>query len=153
MAVMGYRLTLLNIERLFGDSSIPYALVTIAVPAGCILLGLTLMQQALAALRSLNGGVGRADVGRAMPLGGGSHPGRGAAVVAARGRPLLGRRQGAGAAPLPSRRRRPHLLEDAGADRLGNRAIHRRGSLCRPEGGRSCLCYPRNHDAVGHRDG
>src|SRR3546814_8646672 len=25
MAVMGYRLTLLNIERLFGDSSIPYA--------------------------------------------------------------------------------------------------------------------------------
>src|SRR3546814_17110454 len=47
MAVMGYRLTLLNIERLFGDSSIPYALVTIAVPAGCILLGLTLMQQAL----------------------------------------------------------------------------------------------------------
>lgn len=55
MAVMGYRLTMLNMERLFGDSGIPYALVTIAVPAGCILLGLTLVQQALAALRSLNG--------------------------------------------------------------------------------------------------
>src|SRR5690606_17086467 len=53
MAVMGYRLAMLNIERLFGDSGIPYALVTIAVPAGCVLLGLTLVQQALAALRSL----------------------------------------------------------------------------------------------------
>jgi len=53
MAVMGYRLTMLNIERLFGDSGIPYALVTIAVPAGCILLGLTLLQQVAIALRSL----------------------------------------------------------------------------------------------------
>lgn len=53
MAVMGYRLTMLNIERLFGDSGIPYALVTIAVPVGCILLGLTLLQQVVAALRSL----------------------------------------------------------------------------------------------------
>lgn len=53
MAVMGYRLTLLNMERLFGDSGIPYALVTIAVPAGCVLLGLTLLLQVVAALRSL----------------------------------------------------------------------------------------------------
>lgn len=53
MAVMGYRLTMLNIERLFGDSGIPYALVTIAVPAGCILLGITLLQQLVQALRSL----------------------------------------------------------------------------------------------------
>ena len=53
MAVMGYRLTMLNLERLFGDSGIPYALVTISVPAGCILLALTLIQQALAAIRGL----------------------------------------------------------------------------------------------------
>lgn len=55
MAVLGYRLTLMNIERLFGDSGIPYAWVTIAVPAGCVLLGLTMIGQIVAALRSLRG--------------------------------------------------------------------------------------------------
>lgn len=34
----GYKLTQLNIERLFGDSGLSYAWVTIAVPVGCILL-------------------------------------------------------------------------------------------------------------------
>jgi len=53
MAIMGYRLTMLNMERLFGDSGIPYALVTIAVPVGCVLLGFTLLQQVAAALLSL----------------------------------------------------------------------------------------------------
>jgi len=41
LAVEGTELTLLNSQRLFGDSGIPYAWVTIAVPAGCVLLALT----------------------------------------------------------------------------------------------------------------
>ena len=53
MAVMGYRLTMLNLERLFGDSGIPYALVTIAVPVGCVLLALTLLGQAWTSLSRL----------------------------------------------------------------------------------------------------
>lgn len=53
MAVLGYRLTMLNLERLYGDSGIPYALVTIAVPVGCVLLALTLLGQAWASLRRL----------------------------------------------------------------------------------------------------
>lgn len=53
MTVMGYELTMLNIERLFGDSGIPYALVTIAVPAGCVLLAATLLAQVWEAVRSL----------------------------------------------------------------------------------------------------
>lgn len=38
LAWEGYKLTMLNIERVFGDSGLPYALVTIAVPVGCVLL-------------------------------------------------------------------------------------------------------------------
>jgi TRAP-type C4-dicarboxylate transport system permease small subunit len=38
LAWEGYRLTVLNKERLFGDSGLSYAWVTIAVPAGCLLL-------------------------------------------------------------------------------------------------------------------
>jgi TRAP-type transport system small permease protein len=41
MAVLaweGYKLTILNRERLFGDSGISYAFVTIAVPVGCLFL-------------------------------------------------------------------------------------------------------------------
>ena len=53
MAVLGYRLTMLNLERLYGDSGIPYALVTIAVPVGCGLLALTLLGQAWASLSRL----------------------------------------------------------------------------------------------------
>ena len=53
MAVLGYRLTMLNLERLFGDSGIPYAFVTIAVPAGCVLLALTLLGQTWESLRRL----------------------------------------------------------------------------------------------------
>lgn len=51
MALLGYRLTMLNLERLYGDSGIPYALVTIAVPVGCVLLALTLLGQVWASLR------------------------------------------------------------------------------------------------------
>lgn len=54
MTAMGYRLTMLNLERQFGDSGISYAFVTVAVPAGCLLLTLTLFGQMLQAIRSLN---------------------------------------------------------------------------------------------------
>ncbi|HEV7368375.1 TRAP transporter small permease [Arenibaculum sp.] len=53
MTVLGYRLTMLNLERRFGDSGISYAFVTSAVPVGCLLLALTLSGQLVRALRSL----------------------------------------------------------------------------------------------------
>lgn len=43
MCVEGTHLTLLNRERLFGDSGLSYAYVTIAVPAGGILLSLSII--------------------------------------------------------------------------------------------------------------
>ena len=43
LAVKGVQLTILNKERLFGDSGIPYAFVTIAVPFGCLLLCSTIV--------------------------------------------------------------------------------------------------------------
>jgi TRAP-type C4-dicarboxylate transport system permease small subunit len=43
LVVEGYNLTMLNRERLFGDSTLSYAWVTAAVPVGCALLGLALM--------------------------------------------------------------------------------------------------------------
>ena len=42
MVVMGYELTTLNIERVYGDSGISYAFVTGAVPVGCLMLAITL---------------------------------------------------------------------------------------------------------------
>jgi TRAP-type C4-dicarboxylate transport system permease small subunit len=53
MVGLGYQLTMLNLERLYGDSGISYGFVTIAVPAGCLLLSSTLIQQVIRALRSL----------------------------------------------------------------------------------------------------
>ena len=53
MAVLGYRLTMLNLERQFGDSGISYAFVTGAVPVGCLLLALTLSGQLLRAFGRL----------------------------------------------------------------------------------------------------
>lgn len=44
LAVKGTQLTILNKERLFGDSGIPYAFVTIAVPFGCVLLSSTIIR-------------------------------------------------------------------------------------------------------------
>jgi TRAP-type transport system small permease protein len=41
MVVMGYRLTTLNLQRVYGDSGISYAFVTGAVPIGCLLLAIT----------------------------------------------------------------------------------------------------------------
>jgi TRAP-type C4-dicarboxylate transport system permease small subunit len=42
MAWQGARLTMLNLERVYGDSGISYGWVTGAVPAGCLLLAITL---------------------------------------------------------------------------------------------------------------
>jgi len=53
MVKLGYELTMLNRERIYGDSGISYGFVTIAVPAGCLLLSTTLALQVVQALRSL----------------------------------------------------------------------------------------------------
>lgn len=45
----GIDLTLLNRQRLFGDSGLSYAYVTIAVPAGSMLLGLTILNNMIGA--------------------------------------------------------------------------------------------------------
>lgn len=47
----GIKLTLLNRERTFGDSSLSYAWVTAAVPAGCVLIGLSLAYNMVIAWR------------------------------------------------------------------------------------------------------
>ncbi|TPW32225.1 TRAP transporter small permease [Martelella alba] len=43
LAVEGYKLTMLNRERQFGDSGLSYAYVTIAVPVGCAMLSLSML--------------------------------------------------------------------------------------------------------------
>ncbi len=42
LAVEGYRLTMLNLARQFGDSGLSYAWVTSAVPVGAVMLGVAL---------------------------------------------------------------------------------------------------------------
>ncbi|MBH0236754.1 TRAP transporter small permease [Methylobrevis albus] len=51
LAYLGVRLTLLNAERIYGDSGISYAWVTGAVPVGCVLLALTLIGHLVRCLR------------------------------------------------------------------------------------------------------
>jgi len=51
MVLLGYRLTTLNLERVYGDSGISYGFVTGAVPVGCLLLAITLAGHLLAVLR------------------------------------------------------------------------------------------------------
>ena len=43
LIVKGYELTLLNLERTFGDSTLSYGWVTSAVPVGCALLSASLV--------------------------------------------------------------------------------------------------------------
>lgn len=43
LAVEGVRLTVMNRQRLFGDSGLSYAWVTAAVPAGSVMIGLALL--------------------------------------------------------------------------------------------------------------
>ncbi len=52
LAWTGYRLTLLNWQRVYGDSGISYAWVTSAVPVGCLLMALTIFFQMLTAIRT-----------------------------------------------------------------------------------------------------
>lgn len=52
MVLLGYRLTTLNLERVYGDSGISYAFVTSAVPIGCLMLAITLAGHLLALLRA-----------------------------------------------------------------------------------------------------
>jgi TRAP-type C4-dicarboxylate transport system permease small subunit len=51
LAVKGYELTLLNVERTFGDSTLSYAWVTVAVPVGCVLIGVSLVDNMVKAWR------------------------------------------------------------------------------------------------------
>ncbi|NLH80061.1 MAG: TRAP transporter small permease [Phyllobacteriaceae bacterium] len=53
LAKLGYDLVMLNREREFGDSGISYALVTAAVPIGCLLLATTLAGQLWETARSI----------------------------------------------------------------------------------------------------
>ena len=43
LVVEGVKLTLINTERTFGDSTLSYSWVTAAVPVGCVLLGIALI--------------------------------------------------------------------------------------------------------------
>lgn len=51
LALKGYELTLLNVERTFGDSELSYAWVTAAVPVGCVLIGASLVHNMVHAWR------------------------------------------------------------------------------------------------------
>lgn len=54
IAVQGYKLAVLNKERVFGDSGISYYYVTIAVSVGCFFLSLAIIANAVEAWRSRN---------------------------------------------------------------------------------------------------
>jgi TRAP-type C4-dicarboxylate transport system permease small subunit len=56
LAWEGYKLTLLNRERLFGDSGLSYAYVTIAVPVGCLFVTLAILANGVQAWRDRAGG-------------------------------------------------------------------------------------------------
>ena len=51
LIVNGYELTVLNLERTFGDSTLSYGWVTAAVPVGCALLGASLIYNMVNAWR------------------------------------------------------------------------------------------------------
>lgn len=51
LVVEGVKLTMLNRERTFGDSTLSYAWVTVSVPVGCLLLGSTLIYNMVRAFR------------------------------------------------------------------------------------------------------
>ena len=56
LAWEGYKLTMLNRERLFGDSGLSYAYVTIAVPVGCLFLTLAMLTNGVEAWRARRDG-------------------------------------------------------------------------------------------------
>ncbi|YBV97346.1 TRAP transporter small permease [Phyllobacteriaceae bacterium JZ32] len=56
LAVEGYKLTMLNRQRLFGDSGLSYAWVTAAVPVGCAMIGAALIGNLIRAWPRRNDG-------------------------------------------------------------------------------------------------
>ena len=52
LAIEGYKLTMLNWERVFGDSGLSYAWVTIAVPVGAVLLSMSILANLIKAWRT-----------------------------------------------------------------------------------------------------
>lgn len=56
LAVEGYKLTVLNSQRQFGDSGISYAWVTAAVPIGCAMIGVALINNLVKSWRSRKDG-------------------------------------------------------------------------------------------------
>ena len=57
LIVEGLKLTFLNIERTFGDSTLSYAWVTVAVPVGCAMLGIALLYNMVVAWRRRSEGM------------------------------------------------------------------------------------------------
>lgn len=57
LAYEGYKLTMLNKERQFGDSGLSYAWVTIAVPAGCVMLSISILGNLWQAWRNVKDGM------------------------------------------------------------------------------------------------
>ena len=51
LAISGYKLTLLNWERIYGDSGFSYAWVTIAIPVGSFLMSLEIIIHVVRSLR------------------------------------------------------------------------------------------------------
>lgn len=51
LAVEGWNLTWLNRERTFGDSTLSYGWVTVAVPVGCVMIGATLIRNMIRAFQ------------------------------------------------------------------------------------------------------
>lgn len=51
LAYEGYKLTILNWQRVFGDSGLSYAWVTISVPAGSILLSISILSNTVLSWR------------------------------------------------------------------------------------------------------
>lgn len=55
LATEGYKLTLLNWQRVFGDSGLSYAWVTIAVPIGCVVVAISILSNLILSWRSGKG--------------------------------------------------------------------------------------------------
>lgn len=56
LAYEGYKLTMLNRQRLFGDSGLSYAWVTASVPIGCLMIGAALVNNLLRAVAATRAG-------------------------------------------------------------------------------------------------
>lgn len=52
LAISGYKLTMLNWQRVYGDSGISYAWVTIAIPVGSFLMSLEIILHVLRSFRN-----------------------------------------------------------------------------------------------------